>query len=273
MYAIDDLIAAVRNGRSLAYWAAKKIQLESRRTHLGMLWVVLSFGISATGIAVVISELTGRSLVDHVPYVLFGFSAWNFISNCVVSGGAVFFSNRAMILQLPMPRFSFVFTLLFKNLYILIIQVVAASAIALLFGWRPSMIVWQVIPAFMLYFLTGIGAITVLGMVSTWMRDLSEVVGSVMRLAFFFTPVIWVYEERSNRLLSGAAEGEVSSSFMAWLTAFNPFSHFLAILREPMLGQAAPIEHWWVAAGICGILGFCALGLVQLGGRRVAYWL
>jgi ABC-2 type transport system permease protein len=86
MYAIRDLIAASQNMRSWAYLALKRVQLENRGTLLGSFWVVLAFGATSTGIAVLIAQLPGQPLSRHVPHVMFGFAGWIFISNSILGG-------------------------------------------------------------------------------------------------------------------------------------------------------------------------------------------
>jgi lipopolysaccharide transport system permease protein/teichoic acid transport system permease protein len=65
--------------------------------------------------------------------------------------------------------------------------------------------------------------------VSVFVRDIDGVVGHILRIWFFGSPVIWseeLLEERSQ-----------------WIVAFNPMAHFLAAYRAVILRQTNP-EVW-----------------------------
>jgi lipopolysaccharide transport system permease protein/teichoic acid transport system permease protein len=73
---------------------------------------------------------------------------------------------------------------------------------------------------------------------------MEEVVGHVVRIWFFGSPVIW-----SEALLTERSQ---------WIVAFNPMAHFLAAYRAVILQQANP-DVWTLLI----------IGAVSMGG--VAY--
>jgi lipopolysaccharide transport system permease protein len=79
-----------------------------------------------------------------------------------------------------------------------------------------------------------------------------------MRLAFFITPVIWIPDQLGER---------------AYLALFNPFTYFLELIREPLLGRI-PDAHTWALALAVTVVGCAATALVFSRFRsRVPYWL
>ncbi|PWE18695.1 hypothetical protein DDZ18_03635 [Marinicauda salina] len=265
MFAAQDYLSGLRDLRASAYLAAKQIQTEHRRNLLGTAWVLIGFAITAGGIAWLIAQLQGRPISLHIPYVVFGFAAWNFISSSVTEGCHALTRNRGLMLQAPMPRSIFVFSLVLKKLYLLALHLMAAGVIAAALGWRPSLEMFLILPALAIFTTTAIGIVSTLAVVCAVYRDISEVVNSVMRLSFFFTPIIWTIDTRFGE--------RVDIQSLKTVVTYNPFAYFLEILRAPMLGET-PDALAWIITGLIG-LAMLTLGFlfVEWLGRRLVYWL
>ena len=89
-------------------------------------------------------------------------------------------------------------------------------------------------------------------------RDIGPIVGSIMQIAFFLTPVIWQPQQLGAR---------------AWLLPLNPFFALFEIVRAPLLGSA-PQPHVWLAALFYSLVlcGVSWLLFVRARGR-VAFWI
>lgn len=263
IYAIDDLRSAFRNLGGWSYLAAKRIQLENRRTLIGTTWVVLSFGIVATGIGALMSQLQNRPMDEHVTYVVFSFAIWNFIQNSVVAGCNVMVTAKPYLLQMRTARTVFPLSLTLRNLYLLGLNLLTAAVVAAVFGWRPGAEALWAIPALSLLVLLGFFASVFLGIVCARLRDLTRLVEAIMRFAFFFTPVIWVAGTRD------AAASGLLSLLMTW----NPLAYLISAMRDGMLGARPEAIDWYVMAGLTAAAAVCAFAALQFMGRRVTYWL
>jgi len=269
MYALKDINMAIMAFPSWAYIGAKRLQLEYRRTIVGSLWLILGFGISTTGIAVLLAQLQGMTLAIHVPYVAFGMAIWNFISMSMIGGSTVFEQNRAMMLQLPLPRTAFVISHVVKNLILFAINLATACVISLLFGWTPSVETFVIVPALLLCIPAAFAVTTLMGVIATRIPDLGELTASIMRLGFFLTPIFWRVDAPSARF-HGADQ---TLDILGLMTIWNPFTHFLEIVRDPLLGEASTLLNWQVSIVLVGALVVAALIALQIAGRRVTYWL
>jgi len=263
MYAARDFFSALRSIRSWSYLAAKQLQFDHRRTVLGSLWIVLAFAITAASIGALVAALQGLPLHEHVPYVMFGFAAWNFVNGILTEGCNVFTRSRAYLLQMPLPRSVFVISMALRRGMLMMIHTATAALIsAVLFGWRPSFeLVW--VPAVAgLYFLAAIGAASTLGLLVAMVRDIGELVAAVMRLAFFFTPVIW---------LPGARSG--GSATLDFIATWNPLAYVIEVYRAPFLGAPPDALAWIVMGGLAGLSLILATIALELWGPRITYWL
>jgi len=263
MYAIADIRQAFANVRGWSYLARKRLQLENRGTWVGSAWILLTFGLTGTGIGVLMAQLQGRALGEHVPYVLFGFVAFNFMSHAMTGGANVMVSSKPYLLQMPTPRSVFVLSMVLRSFYLLVLQLITASAIAALLGWRPDFQALWAMPALAVYAIAAFSVAMTLGLLCARYRDLTRLIESGMRLAFFFTPIMWHAD--STR---GTADG-----LIGFIMLWNPFTYALQAFRDGLLGQPPDPINWIVLGSIT--LAFTITGFVALNGlgRRVTYWL
>ena len=112
------------------------------------------------------------------------------------------------------------------------------------------------IPALAIYFVNGVWITLLLGIVSARFRDIPPIVQSVVRISFFLTPIIW-HVDYTNR-----------PAFLA----FNPFYHFVELIRTPLSGGAPSVETWYIVLGIT--LAGCTISLVtfSLSRRHIPSW-
>jgi lipopolysaccharide transport system permease protein len=97
-----------------------------------------------------------------------------------------------------------------------------------------------------------------LGTLCARFRDIPPIVGSLLQMAFFVTPVIW--------------KPELINAKRQWLLPLNPFNAMLEIVRAPLLG-APPSTANCVSAllySLALIVGTWFL-FVRVRGR-IAFW-
>ena len=95
-----------------------------------------------------------------------------------------------------------------------------------------------------LLIVNGILFTRIFGILGSRYRDLSEVIKAIMRIAFLATPIIWIP--------GGTGRGGVMEAFLN----YNPFYHFLELVRAPLLGNPIELISWLV------VLGFTLIGLL-----------
>lgn len=261
-YALSDLKSSFANVRLWTFISAKNIEIQYRRNLLGVFWLVISYAAPALGIGYVLSRLQGLPLEEHVPHVLLGFVGWLFINDCLVQGAAALTRNRNILLQAPLGRSTFALSLVVEKMIILLVNLAVGVGIAAVFGWRPSETLVFVPLSLLILAVAGFGTVLLVSIVSARVRDLSELIGSVMRLAFFFTPIIWSANSRSVP----------EESFLSIVARYNPLTYFIDVLRLPVLGQWPDTLTLAVSGGIAALVLVLGLIALQLGGRTVAFF-
>ena len=79
------------------------IRKRYRRSLLGPFWITISLGAFILGLSFIYVPLVGGNMNSFLPFVAFGFIAWQFISQLVLDGCNVFIAHGPIIQQLRAP--------------------------------------------------------------------------------------------------------------------------------------------------------------------------
>lgn len=261
-YVMRDLAGAFADIRLWGMITAKSLQVKYRRNALGILWLLFSFAIPTVGIGYVLAMLQGEALTDHMPHVALGFAAWNYVSDTLIHGCKALTRRSSMLLQAPINRSVFALSTIMEHLMVLGMNLVAAVVISLVFGWRPGPEVIFLPISILIMAVAGFGTVMLVSILSARLRDLSELIASVTRLAFFFTPVIWVADSRAM------PEG----SFLSVIADYNPIAYYVDLFREPLMGQYPDMLTLIITGGGAVVLLVAGMVAIQKGGRSIAFF-
>lgn len=262
--AFGDLAQGWRQRSLWGYLGWQDIKQRYRRSVLGPLWISISMGVIAFALGVLYSVLFQMPLETFLPHVAVGLIIWGFISGCILEGSEVFIANEGLIRFLPAPLSLHVYRLLWRQTLFFLHNLVVWAALMVIF---PRPLGWSVLlafPAFALLILNG-GWIAILaGILATRFRDIPPIIGSVVQLVFYMTPIVWSVDILNNNAPAFAER--------ARLVEINPAFHFLEILRRPLIGEPTVLRYWAVV-GVITVVGWTVAMLFMRNYRaRVAYW-
>ncbi len=241
------------------------IRQRYRRSVLGPVWITISMAVTAIALGILYSGLFDIPLERLLPHVLVGFIVWAFISGCITEGSEVFIANEGLIKHLPAPLSVHVYRLVWRQTLFFAHNLIVYLVMLLVF---PQPLRWTVVyavPALLLLALNGAWVALAVGIITARFRDILPITQSIVQLAFFLTPIVWIYDELVNSPNPAIAE-------RARLAEFNPFLHFVEIIRRPLLGQDQQLRYWVVVLAIT-VAGWAFTMLVMRRYRsRVSYW-
>jgi ABC-type polysaccharide/polyol phosphate export permease len=257
--AAKDLLDAIRCWRIWYVLASNDIKLRYRRSILGQIWLTISMGITIAAIGAVYSVLLNQDPTAYLPSLGVGLVCWALISGIINDICLAFVQTGEYMRQTRLPRSLFVLRVLFRNLIVLghnlISVVVLIIAFAIPVGWATLLFV----PGLMLTMITATWVGLLLGTLSVRFGDLPQIVASFVQIAFLVTPIIYTPQSLNGRLWA--------------LTHLNPFASFIALLREPLLGEVPEATHYLLAA-LFTIGGFVIVFPFFARFRaRIVYWL
>lgn len=234
-----------------------EIKQRYRRSVIGPFWLTISYGAMIAGMGPLYGSLLQQDISSYFPYLAVGFVGWFLISNLIADGCNSFIAAEGFIKQVKLPLTVHVLRIVWKNIIIFAHNVVIV--VLVLAYYRPQL-TWHALLSplgVLMVALNGIWFGILFGLLCARFRDIPQVVGSVVQVAFFLTPVMW-----PSKML-----GEYQ-----WAADFNPLFHFLEIIRAPLLGQGAAPRSWAVVLGVTAFGYAVSLFMFSRFRARIAYW-
>ncbi|WP_043342058.1 ABC transporter permease [Belnapia moabensis] len=256
--ALGDIATGVRRWRLSFALAALDIRNRYRGSVLGPFWLTLSNAVMIVGLGLLYSSLFKMSLADYLPFIAVSLITWNTINAVVGDACTSLTSAEGIIRQLPLPYTVHVLRCVWRNAVIAAHSLPIILAVFAVTGVWPG---WEALWALPGLALIGINACALalfLGMLCARFRDIPPIVGSVMQLAFFLSPVLWKPE------LLGPGKAE-------WLV-LNPFYVVMETVRGPLVEGGASAAVWVSACLFTAATAGLALGFFIRFRGRIAFW-
>ncbi len=233
------------------------IKLRYRGSWLGPFWLTISTGIMILSMGVLYAELFHLDVRHYLPYLGLSLILWNALSSMTIEACACFTTAEGTIRSLRMPFTIHALRTLVRNVLVSAHNAVVIVLVFLYFDQWPDQHALIALAGLAVWLLDGIAACLLLGSFCARFRDVQPIVGSIMQVAFFITPIIWQPETLGPRIV--------------YLVA-NPFYPLLAIVRDPLLNHAPGGLIWTTALGWSGLLWVATWVLFVRVRGRLAFW-
>ncbi|MBX9899648.1 MAG: ABC transporter permease [Burkholderiaceae bacterium] len=221
------------------HFVRSSIQAEFRgrfaRSKLGALWMILNPLAQATIFAIVLSEVLAAKLPNidnksaYAIYLMAGTAAWGLFAEIVTRCTTVFIDYSNTLKKIAFPRLCLPLIIggsaLLNHLLLL-----AAIGIVFLFFQHSPTLAWLVLPlgiALIVLFAFGLGIL--LGLLNVFSRDVGQVMGIVLQLWFWFTPVVYTVDTLPKKF--------------AFLLELNPMTPLVRIYQNALLYGKFPAMH------------------------------
>jgi ABC-type polysaccharide/polyol phosphate export permease len=240
-------------------FAMDDMQQRYRRSALGLLWIMLSYALFVGGISFIFGAFTRYDSGAFVTYVAIGFALFTFLMAQIIDGCQVFVNSMTWIKSVSMPLSVHVFRSIFRSIFVLALNLVVAFAAMILFGWRPELVALMSLPGIAIYLINAVAVQYTFGFVAARYRDVTHLTNSITRIMIFLTPILWVREE-----MTGAR---------AVAADFNPLTHYIEIIRAPLMGELPRMSSWGIVLALTAIIWIAAALVGAHLRRRLAYWI
>jgi lipopolysaccharide transport system permease protein len=214
---------------------------------------------------IVFSFLLPNGIAMFPVFVIVGLLPWNYTAEAVLSGTRSIIDNAALVKKVYFPRevlplvavgsslLNFVLSLPMMFLVIVIVQLTTIGRLNL--SW--SIVYLPVIMALQTIFLAGLALL--LGAGAVFFRDVVHLIGIVINIWFFLTPIIYP--------LSTISEG-VAARVIRWL---NPLASIIEFYREIIYGNTVPVGLI-PTPGVPALGALLRVGVTALIVLAVGYW-
>lgn len=257
-HAIGDWSAALRLWRLWTALGREDLSDRYRRSLFGVSWILTSFAAFVVVKIAVFGQMTSIPLDEFSLFVAIGFGVWSYINAVVCEACTAFTASTNWIKGSAVPYPVFILQVAYRNLLVfgLILLVVLGVLLWKKQAWSPAAL--TALPGLAMYVLASLWVAAILAPLCARYRDIQHAVQTVMRLMFFVTPILWVPGQTPQ---------------LARIAEYNPLTHFIEILRAPLVYDTVPVASWAVVAAV-SILGTVAAVFIYSGSRnRLVYWL
>lgn len=255
---LGDWPQSLRRWRLWTALGNEDLKERYRRTVFGVLWVVISFTVFVAVKVAIFGQLAAVSTAEFGLFVTIGFGLWSFINQMVTEGCTAYIQARPWILGTVTPYPVFILQTIYRNCitFAMTMFVVVGALFFKPTSWTATML-WAV-PALLIYPLTSVWLTCLLAPLCARFRDLHHATQTFMRLLFFATPILWM---------------PAANSRLAAIARWNPVSHFVDLVRDPLLYNTVPWDSWGVVLAI-NVIGFPLGFLVYARSRpNVVFWI
>lgn len=258
--AITDILLTFKDCFLVGMMGWQDIRNRYKRSALGPFWLTISMSIMVGMMGVLFSKIFNTSLKEFLPYLSIGMILWGYISNSITEGCQSFVAGQSIIKQLPLPIFLHVARMLWRNMIILAHNIVIVPIVFLIVHYPLSWMMLISIPGYCLLLLNLSWIVLLLAILCARYRDLQQMINSVLQIAFYLTPIMWMPNKLSGRT-------------SLYLVNSNPVYHLINIVRAPLLGSFPTLLNWIVSL-VLAVIGWAFTLLVySYAKRRIAYWL
>ncbi|MEO6396592.1 MAG: ABC transporter permease [Devosia sp.] len=252
--ALADIIGGYQRRRVWIALATEDIFDQHRRTTLGPLWLLVNYFAFAATFIFIFTPPPPDPL--HAIYIGVGLLVWFYITDTVTQAVSLFEREEGFIKGTTLPLSVYVMRLTLQNVIRSGYALVGCIVILLLAGVTvTSAWLWSAL-GIALVLVASPAVIMVFALLGAFFPDSQFIVANLMRVAMFASPVFW-----------GRADG---SQLLSTLYYWNPFTYFLAIVREPIVDGTAPLSSLGVCLAITLGLWTAAILLLGTFRRRVA---
>lgn len=233
----------------LTSFVNRDLQAKYRRSLLGVLWSIITPLALSVIIGTVYALLFNQDIKVFIPMLFAGLTPWTFFTGCAEGGNTSFIYAEGYLKQLSV------------NPQIFPLRTVCVAFINLLYGIMAFYVVFlvlqpqafgpemlMVIPGLviMIFFCWGMAQFA--SVANLYVRDYQPLQSLALQALFYITPIIY-------------RPAQLGENF-AFIYQFNPLYYIIDVVKQPLLGNMLPVEHYLIAIAVA--LAMFAIGCAMV---------
>lgn len=258
MNALNDIIAAIRQPNIWFILGVQDYLRQFERTALGAFWAFAQPLVFVAAIGFFFAPFMSDNQGEYVIHVAIGFAIYTFVSGALSECGNAFITHRGIIQNFSTPMFVHILREEMRNICRLAAQLLVAGLVMVVYSYGLGPVAFLAILGIAINLIAALAASLVVSMITVRWGDTQFAIGAIMRLMFFATPIIWVAD----------ADGGVRTL----AAKLNPITHFIEIVRAPLLGEAPTGLSWIVTVGITLVGIGVTLFVFNMKRNNIAIW-
>jgi ABC-type polysaccharide/polyol phosphate export permease len=237
----------------------RDIKRRYRRTTFGPFWTTVSLGIFVTVLGLVWSKLWHMELKTYLPYLTSGMLCWGLFAAICTESCTGIIQHHGLLKQLRLSYTLLACATVWRDVIVFMHNIAIYVVICIFTGIPITEGTLLVVPGLALLCLNEIWISLFLGIICARYRDIVQLVGNLLQISMFVTPIFWTPAQLTGRA--------------SILADYNPLYHLIAIVRDPLLGKTPEPLHWEVVAVITIIGWTMTIYIMSKFRHRIVYWI
>lgn len=257
---LTELLYSFINWRIFIMLGASDIKKRYTRSKIGQFWLTISLAVNIGVMGFVWAYLFKMPIKEYLPFLAAGTIIWGYISSCILEGTNLYVSATPYLQALNLPKLIYVNSLFVRNIIVLFHNLIVLIPILLFcsdhisFGDICASFIGFIVITLFLY-----PTVMILSLIGLRFRDFANIMGSLMQIVFYLTPIMWKVSLMPAR-------------FQDYLV-LNPFAVFLSICRNPLFSTEISINYLLAAAIYIVLAWAVAFPFYSKFKSRITYWL
>jgi ABC-type polysaccharide/polyol phosphate export permease len=256
--ALEDVSQAALSWRLWHALAWTDVKRQFHPSRLGALWLPILTSVHIAVLTFIFSHINQVEAGSFALYVGTGFITWQYMSDILLEGAGLFRQAEPAIRNSIQPRSLFVFRLVQRHAIRLALNALVIVGSCVLFWHAPGLEALFLLASVLILLAAGPGIGLLVALIGLRYPDVRLMITLLVRISLFATPIFWLPE----RL--GAYAGFVQ---------FNPFYHFIQLVRQPLLGHLPAASDVGVALAITALAWLAAMALYRAWLPKLIFWL
>lgn len=226
---------------------SRNLKIKYRRSIFGFFWTILNPLATAMVFYLVFKVFLKVAIPNYLVFILCGIFPWTFFSGTLLENMESLVGNQGLLSKIPIPLHIFPYVGSVTNLVTLFLSLPILMGAAIFTGvpLGPSVVLLPLL--FFALFLLAYSFSMILSIAFVYFRDLRHIMGILMQIWFYGTPVIY-------------DESMVPENFK-WLLYANPVALIFTELRHilvhgewPDPARLASVAAWTLGVLTVGLL-------------------
>lgn len=260
-FAAKDIADGLKMWRLVWVLSFSDIKLRYRGSVLGPFWMTLSTGVQIAGMGFVYSYLFKTDTTTYLPYLAISMIMWGYMCSIINDGCTCFTQSDFLIKGTRIPFSVYAARNIIRNTIILGHNVLVIIAVFAIMKFHVTLFALYAIPVLLLWMVNGFFISLLCGALCARFRDVTQIIASVIQIAFFITPIMWfAHDFRTN-------------SAAKVILIYNPFYYMLEILRTPVFSGSMDTQTLIISlliSAALAVLSFIAFARTR---GRIAFWI
>lgn len=255
---LASMAGFIKDWRIIHLLGFNSLRRRYARSKVGQFWITINLGIVVLALGLLWSQLWRLPIKEFVPHVAASSVLFTFISGTLMASRVNFQTHASYFINNRLSHSVSITGMIYEQGITLCHNMIIILICSLFFRIQPTVYILTIPISLMvitaiLYMLSFIIAYA-----CARYRDLIEVVGSILQVTYFVTPIMW-----TSDLLPDHLEGYLF---------LNPIAAMIELVTDPILGKQIDPKAIYMVGGLFVFLLIVTPLVVSRNEKRAIYW-